>query len=67
MYLRFRACLNRNGDTDDKTKSLALGVLGKFLQCTSPDVSFMFILFLCLFGFTLLTFSDVLSLDLTDE
>ncbi|XP_078346247.1 zinc finger ZZ-type and EF-hand domain-containing protein 1-like isoform X2 [Oculina patagonica] len=29
----------RNGDTDDKTKSLALGVLGKFLQCTSPVVS----------------------------
>ncbi|XP_020615974.1 zinc finger ZZ-type and EF-hand domain-containing protein 1-like isoform X2 [Orbicella faveolata] len=29
----------RNGESDDKTKSLALGILGKFLQCTSPDVA----------------------------
>ncbi|XP_027043421.1 zinc finger ZZ-type and EF-hand domain-containing protein 1-like isoform X1 [Pocillopora damicornis] len=29
----------RDGECDDKTKALALGILGKFLQCTSPVVS----------------------------
>ncbi|XP_073246845.1 zinc finger ZZ-type and EF-hand domain-containing protein 1-like isoform X1 [Porites lutea] len=29
----------RDGNVDDNTKSLALGVLGKFLQCTSPGLS----------------------------
>lgn len=31
--------LSRDGECDDKTKALALGILGKFLQCTSPVVS----------------------------
>jgi len=29
----------RDGGYDDNTKTLALGILGKFLQCTSPDLS----------------------------
>lgn len=29
----------RDGNVEDNTKSLALGILGKFLQCTSPDLS----------------------------
>ncbi|XP_022784131.1 zinc finger ZZ-type and EF-hand domain-containing protein 1-like [Stylophora pistillata] len=29
----------RDAQCDDKTKALALGILGKFLQCTSPMVS----------------------------
>ncbi|XP_068674922.1 zinc finger ZZ-type and EF-hand domain-containing protein 1-like [Montipora foliosa] len=29
----------RDGNSDDNTKSLALGILSKFLQCTNPDLS----------------------------
>lgn len=65
---------NRDGNVDDNTKSLALGVLGKFLQCTSPGVSvkknFLFLSFCCyccyrcLISYTSPVFYSCLLIDL---